>query len=120
MVVYRPSCVLSDGGNEVSIGRTTTTPDFRSVCSFRRSLCQSTTARRKLPSPNCMIRSGYCAPGKSRRFSVLTMGSLLISHTTCLDWYDRLANFNTPDPCFERRLMINEQFYEKSVARIMV
>ncbi|MEO3028137.1 hypothetical protein ABHC15_24135, partial [Escherichia coli] len=64
--------------------------------------------------------SGYCAPGKSRRFSVFTMGSLLISHTTCLNWYDRLANFNTPNPCFDQLLMINEQFYEKSVARIMV
>ncbi|ORS93636.1 hypothetical protein AZE01_15145 [Escherichia coli] len=48
------------------------------------------------------------------------MGSLLISHTTCLNWYDRLANFNTPTPCFDQLLMINEQFYEKSVARIMV
>ncbi|EEJ47489.1 hypothetical protein EC881467_2306 [Escherichia coli 88.1467] len=48
------------------------------------------------------------------------MGSLLISHTTCLNWYDRLANFNTTNPCFDQLLMINEQFYEKSVARIMV
>ncbi|MEW0835478.1 diguanylate cyclase, partial [Escherichia coli] len=40
------------------------------------------------------------------------MGSLLISHTTCLNWYDRLANFNTPNPYFDQLLMINEQFYE--------
>ena len=44
------------------------------------------------------------------------MGSLLISHTTCLNWYDRLANFNTSNPCFDQLLMINEQFYEKSGA----
>ncbi|KDX75772.1 hypothetical protein AB31_1781 [Escherichia coli 2-222-05_S1_C2] len=37
-----------------------------------------------------------------------------------MNWYDRLANFNTPNSCFDQLLMINEQFYEKSVARIMV
>ncbi|AKP84235.1 hypothetical protein ECMP0209401_1980 [Escherichia coli MP020940.1] len=37
-----------------------------------------------------------------------------------MNWYDRLANFNTPNPYFDQLLMINEQFYEKSVARIMV
>lgn len=50
--------VLSDGGKSLWIGRTITTPALRSVCSFKRSICQSTNARRKLPSPNWMIRSG--------------------------------------------------------------
>ena len=40
------------GGTSLSIRRTITTPPSRSVRSFSKSICQSTKARRKLPSPN--------------------------------------------------------------------
>ncbi|MZR35478.1 hypothetical protein GQA67_15415 [Escherichia coli] len=44
-----------------------------------------------------MIRSGYCAPGKSRRFSVFTMGSLLES-TAAVRIPATLAEFNRRYP----------------------
>ncbi|TGC07951.1 hypothetical protein CRG93_13760 [Escherichia sp. E2593] len=39
------------------------------------------------------------------------MGSLLISHTTCLNWYDRLANFDTMNPCFDQLAANNSRFF---------
>ncbi len=92
MVVYRPSCVLSDGGNEVSIGLNDHARIQIGVLIQEIDLPVNKGAQ-EVTFTKRTIRSGYCAPGKSRRFSVFTMGSLLISHTTCLNWYDMLENF---------------------------
>ncbi|POT57402.1 hypothetical protein C3432_05375 [Citrobacter amalonaticus] len=43
------------------------------------------------------------------------MGSLLISHTTCFNWYDRLANFNTLKPCFDQFVATISSLSEKIV-----
>ncbi len=78
MVVYRPSCVLSDGGNEVSIDEQRPRQNS-DRCAHSGDRFAVNKGAQEVTFTKLNDTFWIRAPGKSRRFSVFTMGSLLIS-----------------------------------------